>query len=262
MNDRLNQLKLSAKLMILIATSMVGLGVFAAMAFRTLDSVRVKGPIYDLIVADKDLTADVLPPPLYVIETYLTSRELSFAEEPAEQQTLIERLHRLRKDYEDRHAYWERALPEGKIRTLLLQDAHTPVVAIFRILDQIERLLMDGHREQARQLVLNDLRTQYGRHRAVIDQVVGLVVTQSKRTEQHADELLSQHITWLVVVAALVASAMIWLAMLIGKNLSSRIKLGIAVAEQVAEGDLATTIDVEGNDETGVLLTSLRKMTG
>jgi methyl-accepting chemotaxis protein len=46
------------------------LGVFAAsftlvawMAFSTLSLVKVNGPIYNNVVQQKDLVADILPPP-------------------------------------------------------------------------------------------------------------------------------------------------------------------------------------------------------
>ena len=41
---------------------------FAGRAFYTVASVRVGGATYDKIIEGKDLVADVLPPPEYIIE--------------------------------------------------------------------------------------------------------------------------------------------------------------------------------------------------
>jgi hypothetical protein len=42
-----------------------------------LDRVKINGPLYQQIVSGKDLIADILPPPEYIIETYLSFFECS-----------------------------------------------------------------------------------------------------------------------------------------------------------------------------------------
>ena len=47
----------------LIITLLGGFGLFGAVGFYTLDRLKVNGPVYHSIVLDKDLIADILPPP-------------------------------------------------------------------------------------------------------------------------------------------------------------------------------------------------------
>jgi len=49
---------------------------FGIYFFNTLNTLKVNGPIYKQLVEGKDLVADILPPPNYIIETYLTAYEL------------------------------------------------------------------------------------------------------------------------------------------------------------------------------------------
>ena len=44
---------------------------------RDINEVKVNGPLYRQIVEGKDLIADILPPPEYIIESYLTAYELA-----------------------------------------------------------------------------------------------------------------------------------------------------------------------------------------
>ena len=44
-----------------------------AISSKSLNVVKIGGPLYDRIVQGKDLIADVLPPPAYIIEAYLTA---------------------------------------------------------------------------------------------------------------------------------------------------------------------------------------------
>ena len=67
----LKNMTIGKKIAVLIAVAvagLVGLGVFAN---ATLSTAKVNGPYYNRIVQGKDLIADILPPPEYVIEAYM-----------------------------------------------------------------------------------------------------------------------------------------------------------------------------------------------
>jgi len=92
----------------LLSTFFIGFAIFGAVAFNTLRSLKVGGPLYDHIVQNKDLVADVLPPPEYIIESYLVTLQLAQAG-PDQRAPLVERLKALRDEYETRHRYWTTA---------------------------------------------------------------------------------------------------------------------------------------------------------
>ena len=54
------------------------------LGYRTLDFVKVNGPIYKNIRAGKDIIADVLPPPKYIIESYLICNHVFFEKYPGD----------------------------------------------------------------------------------------------------------------------------------------------------------------------------------
>jgi hypothetical protein len=80
----------------------------------TMARVKVNGPVYKSIVNNKDLVADILPPPEYIIETYLTSFQLMQENDPAVRRQLVEKCASLRKEFETRHEFWSRGLPPGE----------------------------------------------------------------------------------------------------------------------------------------------------
>ena len=69
-------LSIRTRLTLLAGTSVAGLAIFGALAWRAIETVKVGGPHYRAIVQSKDLIADVLPPPAYIIEAYLTAYEI------------------------------------------------------------------------------------------------------------------------------------------------------------------------------------------
>ena len=87
--------------------------------------LKVGGPVFDRIVTVKDLIADILPPPAYVIEAYLEAT-LAY-QDPKSVSAHQERLKQLRKDYDTRKDYWAEQPIDPALKKLLTQksDAHT-----------------------------------------------------------------------------------------------------------------------------------------
>jgi len=83
---------------------LAGFGLAIGLLLYELQQIKVDGPVYEQIVASKDLVADILPPPLFVVEAYLTATET--ARHPEEADAAIARLKKLRQDFEARIAVW------------------------------------------------------------------------------------------------------------------------------------------------------------
>jgi type II secretory pathway component PulL len=69
--------QLAGRLTLLVAVFAGLFLIFCGTTWYTIDQVRVQGKIYDQIVTGKDLIADILPPPEYIIESYLVARQLN-----------------------------------------------------------------------------------------------------------------------------------------------------------------------------------------
>ena len=74
---RLDKLSVRACFAWMIGVLAGGMAIFGVMAWFTLQQLQVNGPLYQRIVQGKDIIADVLPPPEYIIESYLVSLQLS-----------------------------------------------------------------------------------------------------------------------------------------------------------------------------------------
>jgi hypothetical protein len=117
-------------LSVLVLGAFIGSTLTGAYALREL---RVGGPVYDRIVMVKDLVADILPPPLYVIEGYLEATIA--AQEPANIKVHQARITQLKKDYADRRAYWTRQPLDAQIKRLLTQDSDAEAAKFWTAVD-------------------------------------------------------------------------------------------------------------------------------
>jgi hypothetical protein len=62
-----------SRIALLIGPFTLGFGFFGAVAFNVLGAVKINGPYYRSIEQGKDVIADVLPPPEYLVESYLNA---------------------------------------------------------------------------------------------------------------------------------------------------------------------------------------------
>jgi methyl-accepting chemotaxis protein WspA len=256
---------LASRLTLLVAAFASLFLIFCATTWYTIDQVRVQGKIYEQIVSGKDLIADILPPPEYIIEAYLVARELNDETDPTRISELIERGDQLRVDYESRQEFWRRELPQNSLKDLMTVTAYRSAMQFFQLRDeQFVPAIRAGDHEHAK-AILAQMKQHYDAHRLAIDQVVQLATQQNAAFESQSKDVISHQTTLLVVLAAailLVVGFMAVYAQRSARDLSSRIRMASEIANRVASGDLATEVPgSDRNDEAGQLLQAINKMT-
>jgi methyl-accepting chemotaxis protein len=118
-----------------------------------------------------------------------------------------------------------------------------------------------GDAEGARQKLLGEqvpLENQYlGAVQALIDYVYNQVVTERDTASASYDDAR----TLVLVLMALALAVCAICALIVTRSIVRPLREAVDVAENVAQGNLATRIDSDGRDETGQMLRSLGIMT-
>ena len=91
----MKNLKISNKLIVLVSIFGLGIAAMYLFSFLALQRVKVNGPIYHNIVNGKDIIADILPPPAYIIEAYLTTYQLTSCDDISKINQLSDKLKKL-----------------------------------------------------------------------------------------------------------------------------------------------------------------------
>jgi len=68
---QLQNIKIGTRLIMLICLFLIGLASLGLYALNSLNTVKINGALYQQISQGKDLVADILPPPEYIIEANL-----------------------------------------------------------------------------------------------------------------------------------------------------------------------------------------------
>lgn len=193
----LKNLKIRTRFLLFSGFLSIGIAFFGGWSLKTLKEVQVNGPLYDRIVQSKDLIADILPPPEYIIEAYLTTMQLTEATQKAQQDEYVERLKFLKKNYDSRHDYWIKADLGPKFEDLFLKQAHEPALAFFKLtFDQLVPAVQRGDLDSAK-VVMTELGSAYNIHRSAIDKVVGLAITRTESSQAAAIDRIDSSTTLL-----------------------------------------------------------------
>ena len=131
------------KIRLSLSSAIVAFGIVLAIGFTAVVStslyalreLKVGGPLYSDIKLGNDLIADILPPPEYVIEAYL---EATLAmREPDQLAAHGERLIQLRKDYDERKAFWVTSSLSADLKTELVSKSDAEVQKFWKASDQL-----------------------------------------------------------------------------------------------------------------------------
>ena len=241
------RLALAAKLV--AAAMILGCAMNSGASFFSFSKLKVGGPVYQRVVQGKDLVADILPPPLYLLEAYL---EATLAvQRPEEAEAHAARLAQLRKDYDERRAYWAAQSLAPGLREPL-DGADAPTRAFW---DEIRQRLLPRLREhdpEAAAASWTALSNIYARHRAAIDALVAATTQATSVTEAEA----AQQDHWATVLMAFFALSAfgVTFAAFVGveKFIVAPICGITAAMSRMAAGDLPEHVPfLERGDEIG-----------
>jgi len=256
----MKNIKIGPKLILLLVVFIAGYAIFGLVSFYTLNKLRINGNLYNQIIVDKDLIADFLPPPEYIIETYLNVLQMADETDPAQMAYFTAELKRLQSDYEERHKHWikESLLESGKVRDEVLIGAYEPAIQFYNIVfNQFIPALQKGDREYAKKLVRGELKTLYTIHRKNIDQIVLGAKERHNKTETHADITIQQNTKLLFVIAFIVIAVAIILSLIIKSSITHPLHIVVDTLSKIEKGDMTVRANLERKDELGKLSKAL-----
>jgi len=208
----------------------------------------------------KDVTADILPPPMYLIEMRLVLAELSEGSMPFDMAK--REVSRLATDYRSRVDHWTKNPPFGLERWLMgEQHQHA-----LRFIEQAEAALKVAEAGDPAALkdVLSRAHATFLKHRASVDVTVRESVQFATATQ---DDVIAMHrrtVTMQVTFMVLLSVLMMGLAFIIGRRISRPLRGMMVQARELAAGvlprEMADVPDSRGIEETEALASAMKSM--
>ena len=183
--------KIKLKLLYVLIISVIALISTLLISQYLINNVKIGSKNYQEIINSKDLLADILPPPAYIIETRLTSFELLHAKTNEQRNELFAKLVQLEKDINDRNEYWKQNLTNQKL-SKEFELSYKSGLKYFQILNSsFIPAIKNNDIVKATHLLENDLETLYNEHRKYVDTLVTTSTEESKIVEDNSAKELS-----------------------------------------------------------------------
>jgi len=223
-----------------------------SISFFGLYSVRSAA---DQMGQGKDVVADTLPPPLYLIESQLQVYTLLHAK-PEEREALLQTLARLQQEFESRNRFWQESSLNEPLRELLLGEQKVQGELFWQLLnDKFVPAIKAGDLAQAGAIAAR-LHTLYNAHRLGVDATV--IRGNQYAAEQMAHLANTTRLCYgLLLCAALLGAGLIfWL----GRPTQQRLLAAGKAAAAIAEGELNRPMPEPGLDAIGELIRQIGAM--
>jgi GAF domain-containing protein/HAMP domain-containing protein len=260
--------RIGTKLATLILVFALGLIGFSAYAFYTINYIDLDSPVYEDIQEDNALIADVLPPPLYIVEFYLVSLQIFHEAESGKTElvnSLIEEAAQLQKEYELRHEFWLQNIASSEnpeILELLVVDSYQPVNEYFEAFNnKFLPAIRANDLETAHHIYDDELVPLYKQHQAIVDEIIARQQAELVEDEVEIRALVNGQKNFLTILSFLTILASLAVAVYVSQSITRPMKQLTTVAEQIAAGNLRNKAPIESKDETGILSTAFNNMT-
>ena len=222
-----------------------------------LNQLRIGSDGYKVIIDAKDLVADILPPPLYVIEAYLEAKLA--VEAPGEVAEHKARLADLKKDFDTRRQVWRASSLPAQLRDQLLEAASKEADAFWAEISNGLMPALEGKRNDAVKASMARLDKVYREHRKAVDATV-TAATQFQTEAEQAAESKNSLWNWLLYT---VGSIVLGVVLVGVYGMKSRVVRPINdmtdAMRRLAEGDESITVPARHRkDEIGSMAAALQ----
>ncbi|MCP1575395.1 methyl-accepting chemotaxis protein [Herbaspirillum rubrisubalbicans] len=126
--------------------------------------------------------------------------------------------------------------------------------------DKVLNMMQQGGKEGAIDVLIDEVRPVQSATMNAADALIKLQQDMMKTAGDDVENNYVQARTLLLVLSVLGLAAAATIALMITRSITAPLDRAVRVAETVAAGDLTSTIDDRGRDETSMLLRALKKM--
>jgi methyl-accepting chemotaxis protein len=257
-----HQLTIKMRFTLILGTLIIGFSLFGIAAFKAMVALNVNGPVYQRIVQGKDIIADVLPPPEYILESYMVALQLTVTEDfyDMKTQALVSRFKKLKAAYNARHDFWLTQPLDQELHDLLLERSYQPAQAFYAEAEQrFLPAILAGNRDGVL-ASFQDMRRAYDEHRLAIEEMLRYTASRNAEDEKQAQAMISRYNIGLLSIFVFSVATAIALTIVISRGILRSLKTVQQVAGAIAEGELNSSIDIHQRDEVGDLLRSMHTM--
>ena len=246
-----------ARKQFLLGLSLAALSVFVVVATQNAGRMHMIGSKnYLEIESAMDLVADILPPPAYLIELYLLTKEITETKETSAVSAMVDKARERKAEYLARLQHWRDHLRDREIAAAFSESTETALRFIAAMDDHFLPLVESSRLEEARQVVETELKPLFHQHRSAIERTVPLAINKRTQIARNAVSKSRVFFNLAISYSLLILGLAFFLYLRIGRNMSRRVLAIQNSAAAIANGDLSNCVVESSHDEIGSTLRS------
>jgi methyl-accepting chemotaxis protein len=248
-------MNLKTLFIVLLAVTGASFIVLAAANLYSTRHYQVHGTAYTDIVQGKDLIADILPPPGFVVEAYLNALQMQGAS-TTQRAELMRRFSETRKEFQDRHDLWKKSSIDADTKAEMAAAYSSGIDFYDKAESAYLPAIESGNAEKAAS-ALADMKKLFNIHRAHVVKSVDLANvahTTLENTTSTGISRINTLQTVLVVLALLIALSIgAWLMRFTLRSMDNIAKVaGENLRIRIALDNVRSAVTV--SDENNVLI--------
>lgn len=259
-----SKLKVGTRLFLVSIQIVIGMAILCTVFTFAFKTVRINGSEYNSIIQQKDLVADILPPPEYIVEIQLILYQVLDTSDTREVTSYIKSIREKEAEYLNRHSYWIDNLEDGEIKTWLVDKSYEPVKEYFELLEkQFIPDIQDSNYTAASSVMETKMLPLYKEHRSCITKVVELANAKSSEMEDESNNLISLFMIVLVVTAIVIVLSTLLFNRIIRRSVVKPINVIREHLDKMANGDLTEELHIKhlsGKDEVSDIARSVNHL--
>ncbi|MGH9398323.1 MAG: methyl-accepting chemotaxis protein [Terriglobia bacterium] len=256
----LKHITVKSKLWLLVGAFVTGMVIFGAIAYSTLNTVKINSAMYKQITLGNDAVADLVPPAEFLLQPRLELYRMALSQDKSAIQSMAGEFRQDRQSFDTQHDFYVKNLPDGKLKELMTVTAYQPAQQWLDLAEkQYIPMMENGDAKKAEALLQTQMLPLFQTHLSAVNQAVQEAQSWNKGMEVNAASTVSSRTLILMVVGIIIIIAVSLLSWAIAVGILTPLGLTVGVLGHVSEGDLSKRLQVDSNDEIGQMGTALNK---
>jgi methyl-accepting chemotaxis protein len=255
------RLKVGGQISTLTVLFVLGLLLFGAVSYKTLNTVKINGPLYANIEAQSNLINDLCPPAVSLAAPYRTALRMLGEPDPTKLEELVANFKKVEQEFAKAHDNYTKILPDGEVKSLLNGESFTDATEFFRICnEELFPALRKGEIDKAREIAYGPLTKLAVGYQAEADKMLVLANQSHDAIEKAADETVAQRIWMLSGICVAVSVFLSIVGMLIGRAIGNVLNGTVASMEAAGRQDYTKRVVTSASADLANMTASLGNM--
>lgn len=226
--------------------------IFALVAWSTLNTVKVKGPLYQSIQISNDLIKEIAYPRLHIADEHQHVLNIQLATLGHASRTVADydaELREARQEFEEAYQRWMKELPAGAIRDKHLQEVYATGKQWFDIYEKEMRpAALRGDAKSVGSIRNQKMARTFRQHVDAVDRMLAALTEQANETERQAVGVIAVRRGVLMITGLIVLGIMVYMAFGVLQNVLTSTRRLQQVAQQLAAGNLGVQVETSPKD--------------